>query len=87
MTRKELTLSAALVVIGALLFANLLRPSAPRAFTLPEAPGSSGPNVAISADEDSAWVVVGNKVYYVSLRSRGEVENRTITVIDDELLR
>ncbi len=87
MTRKDLAYFAALVVVGSLLFANLLKPSQPLAFTLPEAPAGAGPSVAISADQDSAWVVVGNKVYYVSLKSRAAVENRTITVIDDELLR
>ncbi|MDF1552306.1 MAG: hypothetical protein P1P84_04545 [Deferrisomatales bacterium] len=87
MTRKDLAYFAALVVVGALLFANLLKPSQPLAFTLPEAPVGAGPGVAISGDQDSAWVVVGNTVYYVSLKSRGEVEKRTINVIDDEVLR
>ena len=87
MTRKDLVYFAGLVVVGALLFANLLKPSQPQAFTLPDPPANPGPSVAISAYQDSAWVVVGNKVYYVSLKSRGEVENRTINVIDDEQLR
>ena len=87
MTRKDLFYLSVLVLVGALLFANLLKPSQPQAFTLPEAPTGAGPSVAISADQDSAWVVLGNKVYYVSLKSRAEVEKRTITVIDDELLR
>jgi hypothetical protein len=87
MTRKDLVFFSALIVVGALLFANLFRPSPIQAYTLPDAPENAGPNVAISADKDSAWVVVGNKVYYVSLKSRSAVENRTITVIDDEVLR
>ncbi len=87
MTRKDLAYFAALVVIGALLFANLLKPTQPQAYTLPDPPPGPGPSVAISADQDSAWVVVGNTVYYVSLKSRGEVEKRTINIIDDELLR
>lgn len=87
MTRKDFAYGAALVVIGALLFANLLRPVEPQAFTLPAAPAAPGPGVAISADQDSAWVVVGNKVYYLSLKSRAEVTSRTISVIDDEELR
>ena len=87
MTRKDFAYCTALAVIGALLFANLLRPAQPQAFTLPAAPAAPGPSVAISADKDSAWVVVGNKVYYVSLKSRAEVTSRTITVIDDEELR
>ena len=87
MTRKDLAYFAALVVVGALLFANLLKPSQPQAYILPEPPPGPGPDVAISADKDSAWVVVGNVVYYISLKSRSEVENRTINVIDAEQLR
>jgi len=43
--------------------------------------------VAISAAGESAWAIVGNRIYYVSLKSRGELTNRTITVIDDEDLK
>ena len=35
-----------------------------------------------SPEEDSAWIVVGKKVYYVSLKSRAELERRTINVIE-----
>ena len=78
MTRRELVLTSALVVLAALLLANLLRPVAPQAYDLvPQAPP-----VAISSSGDAAWALIGNRIYYVSLRQRGEVTNRTITQID-----
>lgn len=84
MTRREWIYLGGFLALGALLLANLLRPESPQAFTLPE---PAGPPVAIAAAGDSAWAIVGNRVYYVSLKSRGELANRTITVIDDEDLK
>ncbi len=84
MTRGQSLTFAGFVTLAALLLANLLSPSRPHAFGLPEA---GGPAVAVSAAGDSAWVVVGTKVYYVTLKTRGEITNRTITVIDDEELK
>lgn len=84
MNRRDLLYALGLVVIAALLLANLLRPSAPAAFDLPSA--SSGA-VAISAAGDSAWVLVGNKVYYLSLRTRAEISNRIINQIDAQELK
>lgn len=84
MTRRESFTFAGFVVLAALLVANLLSPGKPHAFGLPEA---GGPAVAVSAAGDSAWVVVGTKVYYVTLKARGEISSRTITVIDDEELK
>ncbi|MHB8765446.1 MAG: hypothetical protein ACYDA8_14090 [Deferrisomatales bacterium] len=84
MCRRDLVYLAGLTVVAALLLANLLRPGVPEAFTLPDSPA---PPVAIAAAGDSAWAIVGQKVYYVTLKTRGEVQNRTITVIDDEELR
>lgn len=83
MKRKDLLYLVSFVVLAALLLANLLRPGQPQAFTLPE---GAGPGVAISAAGDSAWAIVGNKVYFLTLRPRGEVPNRIINLIDDEEL-
>jgi hypothetical protein len=82
--RKDLWYLAGFVLVAALLLANLLRPGAPHAFSLPEPPG---PPVSISAAGDSAWAVVGNKVYFVTLRSRAELPSRTITVVGVQELR
>jgi hypothetical protein len=84
MKRHELVYLGGIVALGALLLANLLKPGTPQAFSLPE---PQGPPVAISAAGESAWAIVGNRIYYVSLKSRGELTNRTITVIDDEDLK
>ncbi|MBE0616507.1 MAG: hypothetical protein IH608_01085 [Proteobacteria bacterium] len=84
MNRKDLVYLAGFVVLATLLLGNLFKPDAPQAFTLPEA---VGPAVAISSSGDSAWAIVGNRVYFVSLKNRGEIPNKTITVIDDEELR
>lgn len=82
--RKDLWYVAGFVLLAALLLANMLRPGAPHAFSLPD---PSGPPVSISAAGDSAWAIVGNKVYFLTLRSRGELPSRTITVIGDQELR
>ena len=78
MTRRDLALSVAAAVLAALLLANLLRPVAPQAYDLPP----QGPPVALSSSGDAAWALIGNRIYYVSLRQRGEVTSRTITQID-----
>ncbi len=77
------------IVGGLLLFAGLalgglLGPAAPRAYELPRPPA---PPVAISAAGDSAWAIVGNRVYYVTLRNRSEVTGRTIFVIGSKELK
>lgn len=82
--RRDLWYLAGFVLLATLLLANLLRPGTPQAFSLPE---PSGPQVSISAAGDSAWAIVGNKVYFVTLRSRADVPSRTITVIGDQELR
>ncbi|GAB4266529.1 MAG: hypothetical protein Kow0092_19490 [Deferrisomatales bacterium] len=84
MSRKDLLYLTGMVVIAALLLANLFRPGQPQAFTLPE---SSGPDVAISASGDSAWAIVGNKVYFLSLKSRSQLPERIIYVINSEELK
>lgn len=87
MTRKDYFYFGALVVVGALLFANLIRPVQPQAYVLPDPPKDPGPSVAVSGNAESAWVVVGTKVYFLSRRSRSDIDERTIFVIDDEDLR
>ncbi|MBI5014056.1 MAG: hypothetical protein HZB55_01000 [Deltaproteobacteria bacterium] len=84
MSRKDLVYIVGLVVIAALLLANLFRPTAPAAYELPPGPAGSA---AISAAGDAAWVLLGNRVYYLSLRSRADVTNRTITQIDVQELK
>lgn len=78
MTRTDIAYTAALLVVGGLLLANLLRPTSPAAFDLPAGPGTP---VSISAAGDSAWAIAGNKVYYLTLRPRGEIANRSISQI------
>lgn len=79
MGKKDMVYLAGTALIAVLLAANLLKPTAP----LAAAPDERVP-VAISAAGDSAWAVVGNRVYYVSLRARNDFpsDNRTIKVID-----
>ncbi|GAB4249892.1 MULTISPECIES: hypothetical protein [Deferrisoma] len=84
MSRKEFLFGVGLGAVGALLLANLVRPEAPVAYTLPE---PAGPAVSISASGDAAWALVGNRVYYLSLKSRSEVKDRIIYLIDDEELK
>ena len=84
MSRKEWFFAAGMAVLALLLLANLLRPGTPVAYTLP---GPAGPPVAISATGDSAWAIVGNRVYFLSLRSRSELKNRIIYLIDDQELK
>jgi len=83
MLRRDVIYISVLVVVAALLLANLLRPAQPQAFNLPE---PAGRNVSISAAGDSAWVIVGNRVYFLSLKTRGELSDRVIRVIDDQQL-
>lgn len=87
MTRKDLFYFGGLIIIGALLFANLLRPTQPQAYTLPDPPPGPGPAVAVAGNSESAWVVIGNKVFFVSRRSRADIDQRVIYVIDEEELR
>lgn len=84
MTRANLWFTAALLLVGGLLLVDLLRPASPVAFDLP---AGAGTPVAISASGDSAWAIVGNRVYYLTLRPRGEVPNRSISQIDAQELR
>lgn len=84
MSRRDIIYTVGLVLVAALLLANLFRPGQPQAYDLPEAPG---PDVAISAAGDSAWAIVGNKVYFVSLKTRGELPDRIINVIDGKELK
>jgi hypothetical protein len=84
MGRKDVFYIAGLVIVAVLLLANLFRPGQPEAFTLPDVPG---PEVAISAAGDSAWAIVGNRVYFVSLKTRSELPNRTINVINSKDLK
>jgi hypothetical protein len=84
MNRKDMFYTAGLVVVAALLLANLFRPGQPEAFTLPEPPR---PEVAISAAGDSAWAIIDNKVYFVSLKTRSELPDRIINVINSKELK
>lgn len=84
MTRRDLLLTAGLLTVGALLLANLLRPVGIAAYDLP---APAGAPVAISSAGDSAWALVGNKVFYLSLRPRGDITNRTINLVDAQELR
>ena len=84
MLRRDVLYISAFVVVAALLLANLLRPTQPQAFTLPE---PAGQTVSISAAGDSAWVIIGNKVYFLSLKTRGELSDRIIRVIDHQQLQ
>ncbi len=77
MTRRDLVYLVGMVLVAALLLANLIRPTQPEAYALPE----TGPAVAISAAGDSAWAIVGNRVYFVSLKTRSELQDTTIRVI------
>ena len=83
MNRRDVFFAVGMVLIGVLLVASLLRPSSPAAFELP----ATGIPASISAAGDSAWVLMGNKVYYLTLRPRGEVSNRIISQIDVQELR
>lgn len=84
MTRRDLLLTAGLLTVGALLLANLLRPVGLAAYELPVPTGAP---VSISSAGDSAWALVGNKVFYLTLRPRGDVTNRTINLIDSQDLK
>jgi len=84
MNRKDLFYLAGLVVVSVLLLANLLRPTSPAAFDLP---ASVGAPVAISAAGDSAWAMIGNKVYFLTLKNRSELPNRMINQIDAQELK
>lgn len=82
MGRKEMVFVLGVLVVSALLIANLLKPTAPHAYEMTAK--EAGQPLAISAAGDSAWAIVGNKVYYLSIRSRSEFPagQRTINVID-----
>lgn len=86
MTRKDIAYFTGIILIAALLIANLIRPTAPYAYEIPES--RSLPPVMISGTGDSAWAVVGDKIYYLSLRARSELPTgqRTINVIDTRVL-
>ena len=80
MDRKDIFYIVGMVVVAVLLIANLFKPTAPHAA---ESQKDSAP-VAISAAGDSAWAIVGNKVYYMTLRNRSDMPSgqRSINVID-----
>lgn len=84
MNRKDLFYAVGFFLLACLLLANLFRPEPLNAFNLPENPGQP---VSISANGDSAWALVGNKVYFLSLKTRSELSNRIISMIDDEELK
>lgn len=88
MTRKDKVFLFGMMVVAALLVANLLKPTAPNAAeTAGEAAYYPVPT-HISAAGDSAWAMVGNKVYYLSIRPRSDfpVTMRTINTIDSKVL-
>jgi len=82
MNRKDLLFALGMVVVAGLLLANLLKPSAPYAYEAPQTRVDIP--VHISAAGDSAWAIIGNRVYFLSLRSRTELPSgqRSINVID-----
>lgn len=86
MGRREVVFVLGVVVVSALLIANLLKPDTPHAYEMTAK--EAGQPLAISASGDSAWAIVGNKVYYLSLRSRSEFPagQRTINVIDSKAM-
>lgn len=86
MKRSELLYLGGVVLVAALLIANLFKPTAPHAYDL-QSGGGEMP-VQISASGDSAWAIIGTKVYYLSLRSRAELPagQRSINVIDSRSL-
>ncbi len=87
MSKKDFVYLAGIFVVSALLILNLFKPTAPHAYTLPQGSGSSVP-VDISASGDSAWAIIGDKVYYLSMRSRSELPSgqTRINVIDSKNL-
>lgn len=84
MNRKDFLYAIGFLLLSALLAANLFRPEPLGAFNLP---ASAGQQTAISASGDSAWAIVGNKVYFLSLKNRSELPDRVIYMIDDEELK
>ena len=86
MDRKDMLYLMGLVVVAGLLLANLFRPAVPYAYDL--GPGETAAPVAISAAGDSAWAIIGTKVYYVTLRQRSELPagRRSITTITSKSL-
>lgn len=85
MNRKDFLYATGFVLISVLLAANLFRPEPLGAFNLPANAG--GQQTAISASGDSAWVIIGNKVYFLSLKNRSELSDRVIYMIDDQELK
>ena len=86
MNRKDTFFFVIMLTVALLLAANLFRPTAPYAYEAGDAPEAVP--VSISASEDSAWIVSGNNVYYVSLKQRSQIPSgqRTINVIDSQAL-
>ena len=87
MNRKDTFFFVIMLTVALLLAANLFKPTAPHAYETGE--GAEPIPVSIAATEDSAWVVVGNTVYYVSLKQRSQIPSgqRTINVIDSRTLQ
>jgi hypothetical protein len=85
MDRKDTLFFVIMLTVALLLAANLFRPSAPHAYETGELGEAVPVSIAASA-EDSAWVVMGNRVYYVSLKQRSQIPSgqRTINVIDSQ---
>ena len=80
--RRDLCYFLGMLLVSALLVANLFKPTAPYAYDVSGGPESVA--VDIAATQDSAWVVAGNRVYYISLKERSQipVKQRTINIID-----
>jgi hypothetical protein len=87
MNRKDTLFFVIMLTVALLLAANLFRPTAPHAYETDEASEVVAVSIA-SSSEESAWVVMGNKVYYVSLKQRSQIPSgqRTINVIDSQNL-
>ena len=85
MNKRDVALFTGMLAIGALLLANLLKPE-----PLQAREGGAAPElpVHISAAGDSAWAIVGNRVYYVSMRPKTDfpANMRSINVIDSKNL-
>lgn len=88
MTRKDAVLFAGLFTVIALLLANLLRPTPLQAFEPTQSGAEGSTPIAISGNGESAWALVGNKVYFISMRNRSELPagQRNINVIDSKNL-
>lgn len=80
MERRDVLYIAGMALVSGLLIANLLKPGTPYAA---DSSRDAQP-VAISAAGESAWAIVGNKVYYMTMRNRSDLPSgqRSINVID-----